>query len=323
MERIAIITGNLGQDGLLLTSLLNKKGFKVIGISNRAKIINGWNIEFYVYRQYIRERLDEKFISEIILKFKPQVIFHLASVHAPSALMNKDWENAKTESIYQVSVKNTNILLDGISRINPEIKFIFAGSSLMFETHDLNTRINENSLMSSSSIYARSKIEGFHLVSTYRNEHGLNCGTALLFNHESHFRQSGYLFYDIAKQIYEIMNHSRKLIELRNLSHIGDWHAAQDTVNALYLMTEKNYVDDYIIASGCPQSIGDIILNYLSSVEFNFLDQFRDQLINNYGDENGGTRVGDISKIIQIGWSPQIKLNKVIDDLINKISGHY
>jgi GDP-D-mannose dehydratase len=92
--------------------------------------------------------------------------------------------------------------------------------------------------MDGEGIYAQSKIEARKLIDYYRDEFAINAGTAILFNHESKYRKSGFLFVEIAKQINEVVSMKRNRIDVLDANIMADWHSARDTVQALEIISQ-------------------------------------------------------------------------------------
>ena len=119
-----LITGALGQNGKILSYIYLKKKFKVYGLikKNKKKKIKNIN--------YIIENLkNKKKIVKILSKIKPHIIIHLASISKTYLERSK---NDKYYNNYYINLKITKNLVDAINQINLKPKFIFAGSSLMF-----------------------------------------------------------------------------------------------------------------------------------------------------------------------------------------------
>ena len=67
----------------------------------------------------------------------------------------------------------------------PDTKCFFAGSSEIFDTENIENKINLKSIFSPKNPYGASKLFLFNVVKQYREYYNLPVMTALLFNHES------------------------------------------------------------------------------------------------------------------------------------------
>lgn len=120
-----LITGALGQDGMILSKIFQKKKFKVYGFieKKRKKKISKVKYNF-------NNLTSQKKIRNHLKIIKPNIIIHLAS-------KNETYEKRKKEKNYKVNylqnLKCTSNLLTSIIKVNFKTKLIFAGSSLMFK----------------------------------------------------------------------------------------------------------------------------------------------------------------------------------------------
>ena len=124
MKKRIIITGGAGQDGVILSKLLLKKKYVIFSLINKKK--------FYKIKKvnYIKINLrNQKIVLKVIKKIKPHAIIHLAARNYSRANNYK----LRDKNSYDENLKSAKNLIDSTIKINKKIKFIFAGSSLMFK----------------------------------------------------------------------------------------------------------------------------------------------------------------------------------------------
>ena len=82
-SKTALITGITGQDGAYLAQFLLNKGYTVYGTYRRVSTPNFWRLNYLGIYKKIKlipvNFLDQKSVSETILKSKPDEIYHLAA----------------------------------------------------------------------------------------------------------------------------------------------------------------------------------------------------------------------------------------------------
>ena len=247
-----LITGALGQDGLILSKLYLKKKFKVYGF-----IKNGQEskIKKIIYKiNDLKSKSDIKIHLEAI---KPNIILHLASTNN-SHLKRKDKETYKID--YLKNMKCTKNLLDSIVESNLKTNLIFAGSSLMFSQNFKKT-VSEKNIFKSNEYYGQYKIDSHKLILLMKKKHNINATTAILFNHDSEFRNKKFL---IPKLVDSFKNRDKDFIEnIYKLNISGDFSHADDICKGIYnLSISKKNIDKLIISSGKRFHINKII-NYL------------------------------------------------------------
>ena len=129
MKKTIIITGALGQDGLILSKILLKnKKYRVIGVvkkKSRNKKLKNKNI---LYKNI--NLLNLKSIIKLIQKYKPECIVHLAAINNSHHKVH----NINFRKYYKTNIKITKNLINALVKVDKKIKFIFAGSSQMYSS---------------------------------------------------------------------------------------------------------------------------------------------------------------------------------------------
>ena len=253
-----LITGALGQNGKILSYIYLKKKFKVYGLikKNKKKKIKNIN--------YIIENLkNKKKIVKILSRIKPHIIIHLASINKTYLERSK---NDKYYNNYYINLKITKNLVDAINQINLKPKFIFAGSSLMF--NDSKKKIvSEKDHFKSKDYYSKYKIDAYRYIKK-NSKNSFFATTVILFNHDSVYRDPSFL---IPKLICAFkkknLNFIKKIYAL-NIS--GDFSHAEDICKGIYKISILNKKIEKIILSSGKRFYLNSIINFLEK-KFNFL----------------------------------------------------
>jgi GDPmannose 4,6-dehydratase len=244
-----LITGAHGQDGIILSKILLKKKYKVFGIIKKKRIkINIPNVSYFV-----KDLLNYNEIFNLVKKIKPNFIIHFASNNYPFSKEKKiNYQNHYLENFIV-----TRNLLKSVKK-NKKCYFIFAGSSRMFGKNTIGY-VNENSQFIRTGFYESYKIDAHKLLMQYKYKYSLKATTAILFNHDSIYRNK---FFLISKLVNSAMN--KNYIFLKRIYHSnisGDFSHAKDICYAIYLLIKsKNNIDKIILSSGKVTKINDIIL---------------------------------------------------------------
>ena len=150
-----LITGHTGFKGSWLTLILHGLGSKITGYAlnpiSKPNFFDGLNLSRFLHKDYRNNILNFKKLKSVILKEKPQIIFHLA---AQSSVL----ESYKTP----ISTINSNVL--GTANLLEAIKFSKTVKSLVIATTDkvyLNLEekkpFNENDKLGGHDLYSGSK----------------------------------------------------------------------------------------------------------------------------------------------------------------------
>ena len=242
-----IITGALGQDGRILSNIFIKNKFKVFGIvKNTNKKIKG--IKYY------KIHLDDfNSLSKTLNKINPDIFIHLGTDN-PSFLETKKYLFNKNYLI----VKN---ILDFFSKYKKKIKIILIGSSQMFDKN--NTKINLNTNFKPQNLYAKFRVKSFRYMQKIKKKNSIKASMAILFNHDSIYRNKKFLIPRIVTLIKKKNFLSLKKIFNENIS--GDFSHADDICNGIYKLSNSKYCPDKIILSSNKRTFINDIINYLLS----------------------------------------------------------
>ena len=238
-----IISGALGQNGIILSKILVKKKFSVYGFINKEKKNK---LENVIYKKINFNNIKE--IENNLKKIKPTHFVHFGS------------ENPNFNSKNNYFTKNykfTKNIIDAILRINKNINFIFPNSSQIFKK---KTKVNEQSSIYISDTYTKFRVKIFNYMMSLK-KNNFRFSNLILFNHDSIFRNKNFLLPRLVKSIVEKDYKFIKKIYKENL--IGDFSHAEDICKAIYLLIKKNECfDNIIISSNVATNVNDII-NFL------------------------------------------------------------
>lgn len=250
MKKI-LITGALGQDGLILSKIYLKNNFQVFGFikEDYKKKIRIKNVVYKINNL----KKKTKIIKHLKL-IKPDIIIHLASSNNTYSIRSV---KKSYKADYSNNLKCTKNLLESIIEKGLKPKFIFAGSSLMFENVKKNI-VSEKDNFKSHSYYGRYKIEAYKYIMSLKRKYKLDAVTAILFNHDSIYRKKNFLFPKLVNAFKKKdFNYIKNIYKL-NIN--GDFSHAEDICNGIYkLSLYKKRVDKIILSSGKRFYINKII----------------------------------------------------------------
>lgn len=294
----AIIFGVTGQDGSYLADLLIEKGYDVVGVARRCSTDN---------TQRIKHLLDETNFKLIegditdasnmynILSSNEDVdeVYNLA---AQSHVGTSFSQPALT---WDVTGKGCLNILQAIVDLKLyHIRFYQASSSEMFgSSYDIDKNgekyQDENTRFMPNSPYAIAKCAAHHFVRLFRNAHNLHASSGILFNHEGPRRGDNFVTQKIINWIANFVRWTKHLdtsggmtfdsdniiiskqkfpkLRLGNLEAFRDWGFAGEYVEAMWLMLQQEYPDDYVICTGQTHTVAeflDIAFNYVGLTEW-------------------------------------------------------
>jgi len=337
MEKSALVTGLTGQDGSYLAELLLEKGYTVYGIARRCSTPGTERISHLlkdvhekgvrVFRYY-GDLTDTDSLIGTLSKIKsegrrlPDEVYNLgAQSHVGISFDNP---------VYTADVVGLGVLrvLEVIRSLCPEARFYQASSSEMFgEVREIPQ--TEQTPFNPLSPYAISKVFAFNATRIYREAYGLHASNGILFNHESERRGINFVTRKITRGLARIKHGLEDGLFLGNLDAERDWGHSRDYVRAMWLMTQQEKADDYVIGTGENHRVREFlegVANYMGMKIFSNGKKGADE---KYLDKNGKTVVGidprfirplDVNTLLadptkaraRLGWKPEIKFNELI-----------
>jgi GDPmannose 4,6-dehydratase len=128
----------------------------------------------------------------------------------------------------------------------------------MFGDNPENPQSETTRLMPASP-YACAKVYAHNLCRNYRESYGLHISSGILFNHESPRRGETFVTRKITRAAARIKMGLQDDLLLGNLDAKRDWGFAGDYVEAMWLMTQQEKPDDYVVATGETHTVKEFL----------------------------------------------------------------
>ena len=313
----AFITGITGQDGSYLAEFLLHKGYEVHGLIRRASTFNTHRIDHLFNDPHVADnRLhlhygdlsDGSRLTTLLSTIRPDEVYHLAAQSHVRVSFDEP------EHTGDVTGLGTTRLLEAIRLVSPDSKFYQASSSEMFGATPPPQ--NEQTPFYPRSPYGAAKVYSYWMTKNYREAYGIFACNGILFNHESPRRGETFVTRKITRAAARIKLGLQDKLFLGNLDAVRDWGYAPEYVEAQWLMLQADQPDDYVVATNTAATVADFLeasfgaldLDYKKYVEFDprYLRPTEVDAL-----------IGDYSKAeMQLGWEPQVKVNKLADLMV-------
>lgn len=315
-----LITGISGQDGLFLTDyLLSNKlsSFKVFGVSRQnseatlrnLKTLNKETAEVEICNTDLTNTTE---VFNLINRIKPSQIYNLSG---PSSV----YDSLANQKYFQETI---NLIFDNLAnsciKQNHFPAFFQACSSEMFSIKN-TMPLNEGSTFEPRSPYASAKYEVFNKVNSLKEQFDWNIKSGIMFNHESEFRNKDFLFMQIFNSAKKIKNKELKFLEVGSTNLVRDWSFAGDVARAIFLINQSDNNNNFIIGSGVPTSISEIVQKVFSLYDL--------KLENHIKINTKLLRKGDPLEIIsdpsllksELNWTPQLSVDDLLERMFQKV----
>ena len=295
MKKKAFITGITGMDGSHLADLLLSYGYEVHGLIRRASNFNTKRIEhiFSEVHLHYGDMTDALSLQRLIEVIEPDEIYNLAAMSHVQVSFLEPQYTFETNTIGLLNLLTIVKNLD--EKRSKMTKIYHASTSEMFgnvkndddnenenDNHERKTisKLNLSMPLLPVSPYGISKLSSHLLCSMFREAYNMFIVSSVLFNHESERRGETFITQKIATYVCRfkdfmlssslstttISSHEQQQqqqqpppLAVGNLDAKRDWGYAVDYVKGIFLMLQKDFPKDYILATGETHSVREFI----------------------------------------------------------------
>jgi len=311
-EKRVLITGITGQDGSYLAELLLSKDYEVFGLVRRTSILNFERIKHIQDRIKLisGDLLDQNSLINAIKESNPNEIYNLASNFFTTA----SWKQPVFTG--EITALGVARVLEAIRTINSGIKFFEASSSEIFGKAG-NVPQTEKTQFYPRNPYGVAKLYGHWITVNYRESYNMFCCSGILFNHESPRGGLEFVVRKVANTVAKIKLGLCNELRLGNLDVKRDWGFAGDYVRAMWLMLQQDKPEDYVISTGIPHSVRDLVKIAFDYVNLNWKNYIA---VNPKFVRPAEVKIlfGDPSKAKKkLAWKPEINFEELIKMMID------
>lgn len=302
-----LITGCEGFVGSHLADLLVKKGLRVYGtVYEDTGNLDHLKGSIETFRCDVKDKVS---VKHALKASKPDYVFHLA---AQSYVMTS-WENP--ELTIKTNILGTLNILNALRELKLDPVVEIVGSSSVYGPRSKEELpLREDADFKPTSFYALSKVGEEMLGYMYYKVYGMKIIRVRPFNMTGP-RKTGDACSDFARGLVEIKKGLKNTLEVGNLETVRDFTDGRDAVKALWLLAEKGIPGEvYNLCSGRGYKMREILneaikLSGLSNVK---VVQVTEK-IRPYDDP---IYIGDNSKLLKLGWKPEIDMRRTLSDML-------
>ncbi len=315
MNKTALVTGILGQDGSYLAKLLLEKDYKVYGMIRRYNNPNFSNTDYLDVTSRVEfvcgDMTDEGSLMNIVKNLRPDEVYNLAA----QSFVGSSWDQAKLTT--EVNALGVLYLLNALKYFSPTSKFYQASTSEMFgNSHDDGIQTEETSFHPRSP-YAISKLYSYWITNNFKESYGMFCCNGILFNHESPIRGLEFVTRKISDGVARIKLGLANEIRLGNLDSKRDWGFAGDYVEAMWLMLQQDKSDNYLISTGQNHSVRDFLTAAFNQVGISDWQKYvkEDPRFKRPAEVFELLGKSDKAKKV-LGWEPKVKFEELVKMMV-------
>lgn len=261
MSYIAVITGITGQDGSYLAELLLEKNYKVVGLVRRSSNVNTDRISKILDHPNLSlvqaDMGDSISIMNLLSPLRDSKRIEIYNLAAQSHV-----HSSFSQPEYTADINGTGVLriLETIRQLGiiNKTRFYQASTSEMFGKV-VETPQSETTPFYPRSPYGVAKLYGYWITRNYRESYGMFACNGILFNHESERRGEEFVTRKITKGIAKVYSDPTFTLEIGNMDAKRDWGHAEEYVYGMWLMLQRDFPDDFILATGETHTVREFI----------------------------------------------------------------
>jgi GDPmannose 4,6-dehydratase len=197
------------------------------------------------------------------------------------------------------------------------VRFYQASTSEMFGRATESPQ-SERTQLRPRAPYGVSKAFAHQMVGDYRDRHGLFACSGILYNHESERRPTSFVVRKVTNAVARVSLGLASKVELGNLDAQRDWGFAGDYVDAMWRMLQGEAPDDYVVATGEPRSVAELVEVAFRCVG---VEDWRAHVSVDQGlvrPPESITLTGDSSKArSELGWRPSMSFDQMIERMVD------
>jgi GDPmannose 4,6-dehydratase len=313
----ALITGITGQDGLYLAEFLAGRGYDVFGMVRGQSNPKIPTVEDLVPSIQLLEG-DLRDLSSLIGVLEiaqPDEIYNLGAMSFVGLSFKQP------EVTGDITGMGVLRMLEAV-RIHTQgsmegVRFYQASSSEMFGAADESPQ-RESTQFHPRSPYGAAKVFGHYVTQNYREAYNTWACSGILFNHESPRRGFEFVTRKVTRAVARIALGRQKIVSIGNIDVSRDWGFAGDYVEAMWLMLQQEEPADYVIATGEPHSVGDLLEIAFQHVGIGDWRPYVVQEARFFRPADVSALVGDATKArTMLGWCPQIDFQQLIKMMVD------
>lgn len=313
MSPVALITGCSGQDGRYLSEYLDSLEYKVYGLvrgqnNPGTDTILSENPNLQILHG---DLADQSSLIAALRESKPDEIYHLG------AISHVGMSFTQPELTANITGLSTLRLLEAMRIVCPKARFYQASSSEMFGEVRESPQ-SETTSFYPMSPYGAAKVYAHQVAINYRKAYNLHISCGILFNHESPRRGPEFVTRKVTQAVARIAHNKQGILTLGNTSAVRDWGFAGDYVRAMHAILQQSNPDDYVIATGVPHSIVDLLDLAFAHIGVDDWAPYVATSKANKRPSDVNYLCGDASKARDIlGWKPTTTFEELIPIMVD------
>lgn len=310
-RRKAVIVGHAGQDGRLLTELLQTRGYDIVGIGRDS---NTSSLPTDDLHGVPVENPDE--VDRLVRSVRPSEVYFLAAHHRSSEDPGHFDIREDTVRSFRTNVVGPLNFVEAIRLHSPRTRFFYASSSLIFGPDGGSRPQDESTPVSPIGNYAMTKALAGQHIKAYRETHRLFCCVGILYNHESIYRRPSFLTRRVILEALNIKAGRQEALTVGRLDCVVDWGYAPDFVDAMVRILSHDEPEDFVVATGEGHTVRELVSLVFEHLGLDWRNHVRESREVLRRRLSG--RIGQPAKLRRLtGWKPTVNFREMVRLLVD------
>ncbi len=294
----AFITGISGFTGKHLVDYLKEEKINVTGLDINKN------------RYYQSDLSDEARLNKIILKEKPDYVFHLAS---PIIRSDRLIDETLSRNL-EVDLFGTVNLLKSLNLLKKKPKVLIAGTAAVYKTNQ-GRPFFETDPVEPRTAYGLSKLTqelvSLRLAKSYQIPLMISRSILLIGIHQ----KQGFVVNDLVRKVVEIEKETRKpILQIGDLKTLRDFTDIRDGVKAYLTILEKGKAGE--IYNVCNQK-GVSIREIVKWLQKNCQKKISVKEKSSWRKNDLNVLIGKNTKLTKLGWKPEFSLEDSLTEVLS------
>jgi GDP-4-dehydro-6-deoxy-D-mannose reductase len=302
-----LITGASGMIGTPLAEFAQKAGCEVAGLS---RVTAGSRFAMAKpYKHYLGDIQDMAFLRKVWKEYRPDLVFHLAA--QPCNIISWDAEDTS----YLMNVMGAKNVFHACRELTPKARLLPACSSSEYGmVPPEKNPIREDMPLKPVSPYGVSKATMEMMAYQFFSNYGMDVVLPRLFNQVGINHTTGTAIQNFACQLAKVkLELEEPVLKVGNLNSRRDYSDVRDGVKGLWQVAMKGVAgESYNVCSGLTWTMAEALEILIEISGLKVTVEVEPSLLR-ASDEP--LQRGDNSKLVALGWSPQIPFRKTLTDV--------
>jgi GDPmannose 4,6-dehydratase len=310
--RRALVTGATGQDGSYLVERLLSEEWEVHALVREA-IVDGETAVPTSVNAHIGDLTDRQGLATLVETIEPELIVNLGGMTSVGRSWQEPALTGLVSGVAAVALMESALRLQ--DRLGREVRVVQASSAEIFGAAEQVPQ-TESTPIRPVSPYGAAKAYAHETAGMLR-QHGLKVSCAILYNHESPRRPTGFVTRKITSGAARIARGLDSELSLGNLDAQRDWGWAPDYVDAMLRMVTSD-PDDFIVATGVAHSVRDFVAAAFAAAGIDDWQKFVRVDPAFLRPDDAPLQLGDATRARErLGWSATTQFEQIVGAMVH------